>query len=138
GRGQGTRHQPQDAVQQVESASGRTPLGGVDTNSGIKAARRRAVTGSAAKRLTGLARWTVSPVFLDANILVFAMGLQPTLGARLRVIPGLHQAPPGHLSNAKSTHPIIISSHVWSPQKTVLFGSGLLGFLSELSKCATQ
>src|SRR5580704_7964264 len=36
------------------------------------------------------------------------------------------------------TQPIIISSQVWSPQRTVFLGSGLAGLSFELSKWATQ
>ena len=39
---------------------------------------------------------------------------------------------------SRLTYPIIISSNVCSPQRTSLFGSGLYGLLSELSKWARQ
>src|SRR5262249_30170635 len=37
-------------------------------------------------------------------------------------------------SIASSICPVSISSHVWSPQRTSAFGSGLRGLLAELSK----
>jgi hypothetical protein len=42
------------------------------------------------------------------------------------------------LSSTYSIHPIIISSHVWSPQVIRCFGSGFCGFFAELSKWARQ
>src|SRR5579872_7382188 len=46
----------------------------------------------------------------------------------------------GFLSASTATwnQPIIISSQVWSPQRTSAFGSGLYRLLGELSKCAVQ
>ena len=39
---------------------------------------------------------------------------------------------------ATSKKPIIISSQLWTPQRTGWVASGFAGLLGELSKCATQ
>src|SRR5580704_17432616 len=40
--------------------------------------------------------------------------------------------------NELMTLPIIISSQIWSPQRTSFLGSGMAGSSLALSKCATQ